>query len=210
MRKVTVYIDESGTLPDPKDKVVVVAAVGSEFPQGSDLLFKQLGKSVVFRKPASELKFYTAGEKTKTLFFQALIKGNFSIFILIVEKIGRKIPDTPENYGAICLLLIREILKHFLNIGELIFDRHFSSKDDIDVFNLIIQYIMGKRMTIRHVNSMEDKRVNVADMVAGAVLSKETGKEPRYYEMIASKIVKSKKVKWKEVKRRFLAIKKLA
>jgi len=35
MTKPTVYIfiDESGTLPDPKDKVVIVAAVGTKLPE---------------------------------------------------------------------------------------------------------------------------------------------------------------------------------
>ena len=29
----TVFIDESGTLPDPKDRVVIVAAVGTATPR---------------------------------------------------------------------------------------------------------------------------------------------------------------------------------
>lgn len=29
MNKITIFIDESGTLPDPKDPVVIVAAVGT-------------------------------------------------------------------------------------------------------------------------------------------------------------------------------------
>ena len=208
--KRVVYIDESGTLPDPKDNVIVVAAVGTEFPEGIDLLFKRLRKSVVYHKPISELKFYTAGEKTKSLFFQLLNKENYSIYTLSVEKRGKKIPDTPENYGALCSLLLRDILKRTINIGKLIFDRHFSREDDIDVFNRIIRNITGKQMKIYHVSSVEDKRVNIADMVAGAVLSKETGKDVRYYEMMANKVVKSRKVNWKEVKRYLIATKKLA
>lgn len=38
MRNITIFIDESGTLPDPKDKVVIVAAVGTNLPQAKQNL----------------------------------------------------------------------------------------------------------------------------------------------------------------------------
>lgn len=209
MRKVTVYIDESGTLPDPKDKVVVVAAVGTESLERIDLLLKQIKKKVSFKRPSGELKFYTAGEKTKTLFFKLLTKENLTICTLSVEKMGRKILDTPENYAALCLLLLNDILSFTSNIREFVFDRHFSRRADTERFNSMIRKFIGD-VLIEHVDSIQDKRVNIADMIAGAVLAKEAGRDSRFYKVIESKIISHKRVNWREVKKHFISIKKLA
>lgn len=42
--KFTIFIDESGTLPDIKDKVIVIAAVGTSTPIIIDNIFKTLQK----------------------------------------------------------------------------------------------------------------------------------------------------------------------
>jgi len=68
MRNVAIFIDESGTLPDPNDKVVIVAAVGTQIPE--KLL--KIGQSVrKFQKKqdGTEIKFYKAGDRTKKKFW---------------------------------------------------------------------------------------------------------------------------------------------
>lgn len=50
MAKITVYIDESGTLPDPADTVVVVAAVGTESVVKIDEIFKRVKKRFLATK----------------------------------------------------------------------------------------------------------------------------------------------------------------
>ena len=209
MPNITVYIDESGTLSDPKDAVVIVAAVGTESVVIIDEILKKLKKRHL-RKPSAEVKFYTAGDKTKLLFFELLTKKDFMICALIVDKIGRKIPDTPENYAALCLLLLTDVFSFATKIKEIIFDRHFSRNIDTEVFNTNIRTLVGKNIPIKHVDSIRDKRVNVADMIAGAILAKESGKDIRFYEMMKEKMTSSKRVNWREVKKRFLATKKLA
>lgn len=210
MRKLTVYIDESGTLPDPKDKVVVVAAVGTESLEKIDLLFRQIRKRISFKRPGGEIKYYTASEKTKTTFFKLLVKENFTLYILCVEKMGRKIIDTPQNYAALCYSLLIDVLSFSPNIKELIFDRHFSNNIDIKTFNLIIKKLIGEDIIITHVDSIKDKRVNIADMIAGAVLANETGKATKFYKMFENKVTSSKRINWKEVKKSLLSTKKLA
>ena len=44
MKKTTVYIDESGTLPDPQDKVIVITAVATDFPQQLDMILQSVRK----------------------------------------------------------------------------------------------------------------------------------------------------------------------
>lgn len=210
MSKVTVYIDESGTLPDPADKVVVVAAVGMDSLAKIDNLLKRVRKKASFKKPSGELKFYTAGDKTKLLFFKLLKKEGLIICTMTVDKMGRKIADTPENYAALCWLLLSDVLSFTTDIKGLVFDRHFSRSIDMDKFNTIIRKLLGGGMPIHHVDSARDKRVTVADMVAGAILAKEAGKDKRFYKVLEGMITSSKRVNWKEVKKHFLATKKLA
>ena len=208
--KTTIFIDESGTLPDIKDKVIIVAAVGTNKPVLVEKVLKVVQKKGKLRKQTGELKFYTAGEKTKLLFFKKLTKENIDIFVLIVEKMGRKIPETPEHFAILCWLLLNDVLSFYVDVSEVIFDRHFSQNYDIEKFNLVINKFLPNSLTIKHVDSKKDKRVNIADMVAGAVLAYETGKNIEYYKMLEKQIISEKRINWAEGKRKFLAKKKLA
>ena len=210
MHKATVYIDESGTLPDPADTVVVVAAVGTVSQERIDRLFKRVKKKAALKTVSSEIKFYTAGEKTKLRFFALLAKEDVTICVLIVDKMGRKIPDTPEHYAALCMVLLEDVVRLTPMIREIRIDRHFSKETHTEAFNALVRTLVGRDMPIHHVDSMEDKLVNVADMVAGAVLAGETGRDTSFSEMIKRKITSAKRVRWRAVKERFLATKKLA
>jgi len=55
--KFTIFIDESGTLSDIKDKVIVVAAVGTNNVIKIDEIFKVLLKKERLRKQTRELKY---------------------------------------------------------------------------------------------------------------------------------------------------------
>lgn len=201
MSKITVFIDESGTLPDPKDTVIVIAAVTTSSPQKLDILLNKIKKKGGLRRKTGELKFYTAGDKTKKAFFEKLAKEEVTLFILTVEKMGRKIPDTPEHFALLCWLLLSDVLS-FYPITEIIFDRHFFKKSDIQKFNKILTELLDVEFHIIHVDSIKYKRVNVADMVAGAVFAKETGKNEQFYTMIEKRIISYKKLNWVEAKRR--------
>lgn len=207
MEKVTTFIDESGTLPDPKDRVIVVAAVGTRFPERVGRIIKTVRKSGKFRKEVGEVKFYTAGDKSKTLFLGKVVKEDFDIFVLTVEKMGRKIPDTPKHFALLCWLLLDDVLNFYPNtIEKVIFDRHFQRKKDIEEFNRTLKDLVGpKTPPIEHVNSKDDKRVNVADMVAGAVLAKESGKGAQFYQILKKQIISETRINWPEAKRKLFA-----
>lgn len=203
MRNVKIFIDESGTLPDPKDRVIIVAAVGTSSPERIEEIIKIVKKRGKFRKPTGELKFYTAGEKSKILFFEKLIKEDFDIFVLTVEKLGRIIADTPVNFAILSGLLLEDIFKFYPTIAEIIFDRHFHKENDIKEFNEVLKNFLNKDLPkISHVESKKDKKVNVADMVAGAVLAKEEGKDSRFYKMIKKRIINELRLNWPEAKRK--------
>ena len=201
-RNVSIFIDESGTLPDPKDKVIVLAAVSTENINKIDTLIKQIKKRGRYRKITGELKFYTAGEKTKTLFFKRITELEFAIFILVVEKKGRKIKDTPQHFAILCWLLLNDVFSFYSKVETIFLDRHFSRDEDVLKFNQILHKLLVKTLRVLHVDSKKDRRINISDMIAGAVLAKESGKDNRYYELIKRKVVSYKKLNWIEVKRK--------
>ena len=203
MKPILVFIDESGTLSDPNDKVVIVAAVGTDKPEKMEQIVKNIQRKSRLRRNTGELKFYTAGDRSKSLFFKEFKKYQFDIFVLIIDKIGRKIKDSPQNYATICWVLLIDILSFYSRIEEIILDRHFHSNKDIKVFDQHIKRLLNSSPKIRHVDSKKDKRVNVADMIAGALLSKETGRNTDYYKIFANKIVIEKRIAWNEAKRKF-------
>jgi hypothetical protein len=54
------------------------------------------------------------------------------------------------------------------------------------------------------VDSIQNQNVNVADMVAGATLASERGKNGLYYDLISKKVMTKKQINWIEAKRRFV------
>lgn len=210
MKKTVVFIDESGTLPDIKDKVIVIAAVGTTSPEIIGKIIKFASKKGKLRRQTGELKFYTAGNKTKLSFFKSISSENLDIFVLIVEKLGRKIPDTPEHFAVLCGLLLNDLLSFYSEIAEVIFDKHFSRSNDIEKFNKFLTNFLLIKLHFTHVDSKKDNRVNIADMIAGAVLANETGKSTEFYGMLEKRIISEKRLNWIEAKRKYLANKKLA
>ena len=201
MDRLSVFIDESGTLPDPHDKIIIIAAVVSKHPERIDSILKRIKRRGKLRKQTGELKFYTAGDKTKIAFFELFAQEKFSVFVLAVDKMGRKIPDTPEHFSLLCWLLLTDVLS-FHPITDIILDRHFSRKSDQQAFNQLLTKLFDIEFDIIHVDSKKHKRVNIADMVAGAVLAKETGKSDQFYKLIEKQVISFKKLNWVEAKRR--------
>lgn len=201
MNKVIVFIDESGTLPDPKDRVIIVAAVGTKIPEKIEDIIKIVRKGGRFKKPSSEFKFYTASEKSKFLFFEKINKEKFNIFILTVEKMGRKISDTPTHFAILCWLLLKDVISFYSKIEEIIFDKHFHKDKDLEEFNIFLKKHLGN-LTIKHVDSKKDTRITIADMIAGAILTKETKKDDKFYRLFKKQIISERKINWPEAKRK--------
>lgn len=208
MKKISIYIDESGTLPDIKDKVIILAAVGSTNSGEILDIIKSLRKDLKNKKELTEeIKFYNSGQKTKTKFLTELSNTQIEIFVLILDKNEQKISDTPQNYAILSWLLIQECLVFYKkeDIEELIFDRHFHRDVDIKKFNKLFYDLMKIRFPISHVNSKENPLVNMADMIAGAVFSDKTEKSDRFYKIIKNRIISEVTLNWKEAKRKIFA-----
>ena len=204
-KKVKIYIDESGTLPDPDDQVIILAAAGFNDKKTVFKIFKKIRDKVKSKKekPLHEIKFYNAGLKTKKLFFQELKELPLNIFILIVDKKGQVIADNPENFALLSSLLLKDCLSFYEKdqIEEIIFDRHFHKLKDQNVFNSLLSELLDRKFTLKHIDSLEDPLVNIADMVAGSFLAYVRQKNQGFHHLISDKIITENRLNWKEAKR---------
>lgn len=205
----TLLIDEAATLPDPKDRFVIIAAVVTKRAHGLEKIIISARKRIPFKgkrkkeRKTSELKFYTAGDKTRKFILQEIAKRKIKIFVLIVDKKGRRIADNPENYGLLVAKLLLKItrkLKRRINL--ILVDQHFDSAEKRGRFKDIIEKVVGRPLNLFQVDSLEDKRINLADFVAGAPLADVTGKNKEFKEIIKSKIVVELKISWQDIARK--------
>ncbi|MEK9135135.1 MAG: DUF3800 domain-containing protein [Patescibacteria group bacterium] len=203
-----VLIDESGTLPDIKDKFIVIAGVRLEkMKEALDLISRTL-KTLRQRKiKIKEVKFYYAGEKTKRQILSGIISTGLEIFAIVVDKKRRKIPDTPENFA----LLVSEIINE-INLWQpetnlkIIIDRHFHEKNKENDFNKFLQKGVKRNAnyTIQHINSNQNLIINLADFSAGAILTKYNKNNSQFYDIIKESILLEKIINWPELKRKSL------
>lgn len=203
-----VLIDESGTLPDPDDKFIVVAGITFDRIKEAENLISQTLESLrQSKKEVKEIKFYYAGERTKRQVLSGIISVGFGIFAVITDKKGRKIADTPENFALLVAELINEIFlwrteKDF----QILIDRHFHRKSDEERFNIFLgKNIKGDlSYSIGHIDSQQDPIINLADFVAGATLAKYNKDNFQFYDIVKESILLEKIVNWPELKRRSL------
>lgn len=203
-----IFIDESGTLPDPKDKFIVVSGVGIKKIKEAQNVISRILTSLRQRKiKIPEIKFYYAGQRTKRQFLSGIVSSGFEIFALIVDKKGRKIADTPDNFALLVADLVNEINLWYRTKKVIItIDRHFHRRIDQDRFNRFLRKQIDSSLgyKISHIDSRQDALVNIADMVSGAILWKYTGKDWQFYDLIKENIITEKLVSWPEIKRRSL------
>lgn len=204
MKNITIYIDESGTLPDKADRLVVVAATSTTQPNKL-INPKKSARRLTESKKISEIKFYRSGDNTRIKFLKSLAKQDLEIFILCVEKEGRSIADTPENFALLCWLLLEECqLFHREKIKDVIFDRHFHQSKDRNSFDSTLYRLLNRKdLTFIHEDSQKIPQINTADMAAGSYLWFKKEKTSKFYEIIKAKIVSEKTVTWKQIKTRF-------
>ncbi len=203
-----ILVDESGTLPDPKDQFIVIAGIRLRKIKEARNLISRILKSLRQRKiRIKEVKFYYAGEQTKRQILSGIISAGFEIFVVIVDKKRRKISDTPENFALLVGELISEIdLWQPKRNLKILIDKHFHRKADEKDFNKFLQENIKKALSysIQHIDSQQDFIINLADFVAGAILVKYNKNNVQFYNIIKESILLEKIVNWPELKRRSL------
>lgn len=199
-----IFIDESGTLPDKIDKYLVLTALVAANPDGLKKILPKFRKKIPTKgvrkkeKKAPEFKFHYVGDITRVKVLEEIVTKEVEIYLLIVDKMGRKIKDTPVNFGKLLKNLITPLLKEE-NLKEIYIDKHFGSKTDSEELQSILNSITDQ-IKFYQVDSNTDSRVDLADFVAGSTLRKLRTGDETFYNIIAPKITWEKIRKWNKLK----------
>ncbi len=162
---------------------------------------KRLGRPL---KDAAEIKWSNASQRIRALALAELAEADVELFALTVLKGGRRIEDTPENYG----ILACEVLSHawhlYPNIS-LALDRHFTSAAQVATVNTLIHRKWPSQgvLSIVHVDSQRNLLVQLADLVAGSVYAWHKSGD-RTMQLISGKFGASLVEDWRHIKARWL------
>lgn len=207
------FLDESSSLHDKAFFfcVDIISTSEKTNKQLQNILRKARRKIVKKKlKSLTELKFYNSDEKTRVFVLTELAKQDVSIFALTVDKEGRRVDDTPENYGMVVGATIAELLEKFPSLS-LTVDKKYTSLKQQDEFLQTSQETINKigpKGSFVSFNPPADSRrdslVQLADFVAGAMNFKYNQQDSHYAEIIEKKTVVDKVEKWTELKKRIV------
>lgn len=200
-----IFIDESGTLPDVKDKYIVITALVSYNPIELKNILPKFRRKIPTKglrkkeRVLRELKFHYVGDITRRKVLEEIVDKNIDIYALVIDKMGRKIADTPQNYGKIIKTLITYLTKRKDIIKEIYIDKHFGDKETTNKFQALLKENLGRRIKLIQIDSIHDSRIDLVDFVAGAIFRKYRVSDTNFYNIISSKIIMERLKKWNEL-----------
>jgi len=198
-------IDESGRLADPADKIIVFVSLVTKSLVNLDKIIPQIKKKLPKKgkrgkeKTLAEIKFSKTGEKTRLRTLQIIAQKDFKIFILVIDKEGRKIVDNPVNYAHLITTLLKPAIKKFPDLTHIIIDRHFTYILHREKFNDLVQKILKKKLFIEHLDSQQNTIVSLPDFVAGSIAEAYNKKNLKYKKIIKKLINVEKKTTWRKL-----------
>src|SRR3989344_5360032 len=197
-----VIIDESGRLYDPNDRFLIFAAVVVDSLVSLDKIIPAIKKVLPSKKKLAEIKFSTTGEKTKIKVLAEIKRRNLKIFGLVVDKQGRKIVDSPENYSLLISTLLKKILVKYPTVSHIIIDRHFTWVTQRERFNDFVQKELKKQLFIEHLDSQQNTIISLSDFIAGAQRVAHSKNELKYIEIVDKQVEKRIITTWRNLKRK--------
>jgi len=170
-------LDEAGRLPGGTRYFVVAILVTRDPASLRKIIPRvrlQMGKAEARkRRSIPELKWRNAGRRTRERVLEALACADVEVFLFVLDKEGRKVVDTPDNYARIVGELLRFCVSQYGRLA-LIIDKHFALARQRALFDETIRGLLGtgEPLRITHVDSETDPFVQLADFVAGSTYDK--------------------------------------
>ena len=200
-------IDESGRIYDPNDKILVFAVIVAENLSELEKIIIRARQRIPKKgkrkyERLSEIKFSLTGDNTRLFILNELAKYQVKIYVLIIDKQGRKIQDDPENYAFLIAKALKTVIRDSPKLKHILIDRHFTFITQREKFNLHLQKRFGSKLFIEHVDSLQNPVITIADFVAGAIRVAYVKKNLLFKECIKDLIVEEKMKTWREIKKR--------
>lgn len=209
------FLDESPSLSDTSLFFCVdIISTNDKTNKRLKNIVKRARKRIVKKKlkHTKELKFHTSDEKTREFVLTEIAKEDVVIVAVAIDKEGRRIKDTPQNYGIVVGSAIAETASLF-PLLNLTVDKKFTAPAQEQKYiaeaQKTAQLLVDRKGSLNlafnaPVDSMADSNVQLADFIAGALNMKYNGKDEHYVEIIKLKIKIEKVLKWTEIKKRIV------
>lgn len=200
-------IDESGRLYDPKDRTLVLAVLATKTLLGVDRIIPKIRNKIPYKgkrrkERLAEIKFSLAGDRTRQIVLEAIAKQKVKIYLLVVDKRGRKIKDNPENYALLLAEALRRPLNEDPQLEHILIDRHFTYVTQREKFNSLLQKRLDRTIFIEHLDSQQNSVISLADFIAGAVRHACMRGDGRFKKIIDNLIVDEKLITWQQLKQK--------
>ena len=193
--------DESGdgsfNFAKGASRYFVVAVVGTQNPDSLRDLLADIRQTVYLPKNFDFHFNSLASAKLRNLLFESLSQADFEAWAIIIDK--TTLPDALkilvsglDFYLYFVSELIRQIPPEKREGGTLILDEYGSPNQTRDELKRIMKAREIKhgfrRISVRR--SQSEPLIQVADLVAGAILRRDTHKQSEAFDMIARKLHK--------------------
>lgn len=203
------YLDESGNLADDLP-YTIAATVGGDRTMRKKLsrVPKKVRQKIMDKQLSQvpELKFHDSTDSVRERFLSYLPKYNPAIYALSLDKEGRRVEDSPRNYGIVVGELLRRATG---SLGrdriDLILDKKYTKPQDREELEEVLAWILAPEeleLSVSHLEGEQENLLQVADFVAGAFLQHYAFDKSRYYEIFSESVILEATVKWTKLKSR--------
>lgn len=207
------FLDESPNLSDSAYFFCVdIISTSEKTNKVLQNIVKRARKKTVKKQISqlSEVKFHNSDEKTRQYILAEIAKANVEIIVLVIDKEGRTVKDSPLNYGIAVGTTIAEFLSLYPTLN-ITMDKKFASfkeeTESLKVTQEVVEELAPKNKSIVFnppADSKKEPLLQLADFVVGAMNSKYNNKDSHYAEIIEKRVVKEKTVKWTSLKKRIV------
>lgn len=207
------FLDESPNLSDSAYFFCVdIISTSEKTNKALQKIVKKARKKTIKKqiRQLSEIKFHNSDEKTRIYVLTEIAKTNIQIIVSVIDKEGRLVKDSPLNYGIAIGATIAEFLSLY-PILNITMDKKFASvKDEAESLKItqgVVEELAPKNKNIVFnppADSKKEPLLQLADFVAGAMNSKYNNQDNHYADIIEKRIIKEKKIKWTNLKKRIV------
>lgn len=203
------FLDESSSLAQSERYfIVALVTVREPFSHVWSQIFKRtrqrLGKK---RKARGELKFHQLDERMRQFVLGELAKmQTVDISVTVVDKAGRRVPDTAEHYGMVVGQAVFDFLQSHRQLSLTVDKRYTNDRLAGQFMTTVERIIFTLPQAIVALTMLESERsalLQVADFVAGAFNQKYNSGDSGMADLVASRVVSEKVYPWRVIKERW-------
>ena len=205
------FLDESSGLHQPAP-YFIIALVVVQNPYASiwaRLIKRARGRLRKKRHAFGELKFDKVDDRTRRFVLGELSKVEEAhIYVTVVDKEGRRVPDTPQHYGMVVGQAAVDFLGRNDQLHLTVDKRYINAEQDRRFTRTVVRIALGGARVGFALTTLESERsslIQLADFVAGAFNRKYNYGDAQFADRIAGRVKSERVYKWRALKERWRA-----